>query len=227
MKALLIIACIFLFIVCLLAIRIRLCLEFSGSLCVELRILFLRFRLHPRKTAPKRIIKKQRKEQKKTGKLARRQAKTTGATHRTTPSEKAHNKKTSPTAVFRLIVHILRSVFHKFPDRFHLYLKRCVIVIAGKDAAETAIRYGAARGALAWFCTLLDEVFTVKTTKRSVLSVDADFTASETRVEICASLSARVGSLLALLFRIMIAYLKRPRPKMDKQATATTSVTKE
>ena len=226
MKALLIVASIFLFIICLLVIRIRLCVDFSSSLRIELRILFFRLRLHPQKITPKRVIKKQQKEQKKTEKLARQQAKKSGAAQHTAPSKKTQKKKTSPMAVFRLIVHILRSVFHKFPDCFHLYLKRCVIVIAGKDAAETAIRYGAARGALAWFCTILDEVFTVKTTKHSVLSVDANFTGSETLVEVSAHLSARVGSLLALLFRIFIAYLKRPRPKKKEPANAATIVTK-
>ena len=222
MKALLIVAGILLFIVCLLSVRIRLHLDFSGTLQLELRILFLRFRLHPRKLTPKRVLRMQKKKEKKARKRAKQPAKADpAASGGTTAPKKTGKKKQSPTAILRLVAHILRSVFHKFPDCFHLYLKRCVIVIAGKDAAETAIRYGAARGALAWFCTLLDEIFTVKTTKNSVLSIDADFTGSETRVEISARLSARIGALLALLFRILIAYLKAPRPKKQKQPKTT------
>lgn len=226
MKALLIVAGILLFIVCLLSIRIRLYLVFSGALRLDLRFLFLHFRLHPRKMTPKRVMRMQKKKCKKAGKREKQRVKATPAASEAESSKKTRKKKPSPMAILRLAVHILRSVYRKFPDCFHLYLKRCVIVIAGKDAAETAIRYGAARGALAWFCTLLDEIFTVRTTKKSVLSVEADFTGTETRVDLSARLSARVGSLLALLFRILIAYLKRPRPKKTKQPNETTAITK-
>ena len=226
MKALLIVAGILLFIVCLLSVRIRLYLDFSGALRLDLRILFLHFRLHPRKVTPKRVMRMQKKKSKKAGKREKQRVKATPAASEAESSKKTRKKKPSPMAILRLAIHILRSVYRKFPDCFHLYLKRCVIVIAGKNAAETAIRYGAARGALAWFCTLLDEIFTVKTTQKSVLSVEADFSGTETRVDLSARLSTRIRSLLALLFRILIAYLKRPRPKKTKQTNETTAVTK-
>lgn len=223
MKALLIIGGILLFLAFLLLMRIRFCLDFSGKLHIELRVLFLRFRLHPRKITPKRVLRAQKKQRKKVAKQAKKQR---TCSKKTPAPKKAHkfgqSKKPSPMAILRLVWHILKSVWRKFPDCFHLYLKRCVIVVGGKDAAETAICYGSARGAIAWFCTLLDTVFTVKTTKKSVLSINADFLSKETKVDLSLQLSTCIGSLLALLFRILIAYLKRPRPEKKKRKTMST-----
>ena len=95
MKALLIVAGILLFIVCLLSVRIRLHLDFSGTLQLDLRILFLRFRLHPRKLTPKRVLRMQKKKEKKARKRAKQPAKADPATSGGTTAPKKQVRKSS------------------------------------------------------------------------------------------------------------------------------------
>ena len=68
MKALLIVGSILLFFIFLLSIRIRFCLDFSGELHINLRILCFRIQIHPKKLTPKRILKMQKKQEKKAAK---------------------------------------------------------------------------------------------------------------------------------------------------------------
>lgn len=217
MKVLIIIGCILFIILSLLSTRIKIKLDFAGKLRVELRYLVFHFRLYPKKLTPKRVIRAQKKQRKK---VSRKAEISTGSVKGSAPqtgNAVQQKEKPSPMAVFRLVWHILRSVYRKFPGCFCLHLNRCVIVIAGKDAADTAIRYGAARSGVAWFCELLETAFTVKTTKKSVLSVDADFIGNESRIDLSVLLSARVFSLVDLLIRIFVAYLRRPLPLKKKK----------
>ncbi len=217
MKALLIIGGILLLFIFLLSVRIRFCLDFSGELRISLRILCFRIQIHPKKITPKRILKKQKRQEKKAAKQFRKHA--VPNKKKNHPPHPKPKKKVSPTAVLRLVMHILRSVWKKFPCCFHLHLRRCVIVVAGKDAANTAILYGTVRGTLAWFCTLLDTVFTVKTNRSSQLSVEADFLGHESSIDLSLVLSTSLGAVIRLLFSILIAYLRRPRPEKEKAAS--------
>lgn len=217
MKALLIVGSILLFFIFLLSIRIRFCLDFSGELHINLRILCFRIQIHPKKITPKRILKMQKKQEKKAAKQFRKHP--VPNRKKAPPSHQKPKKKVSPAAVLRLAGYILRSVWKKFPRCFHLHLRRCVIVVAGKDAANTAILYGAVRGTLAWFCTLLDTVFTVKTDRNSRLSVEADFLGHESSIDLSLVLSTSLGAVIRLLFSILIAYLRRPRLQKEKTAS--------
>lgn len=217
MKALLIVGSILLFFIFLLSIRIRFCLDFSGKLHINLRILCFRIQIHPKKITPKRILKMQKKQKKKAAKQFRKHH--VPNKKKVPPPHPKPKKKVSPAAVLRLAGHILRPVCKKFPRCFHLHLRRCVIVVAGKDAANTAILYGAVRGTLAWFCTLLDTVFTVKTDRNSRLSVEADFLGHESSIDLSLVLSTSLGAVIRLLFSILIAYLHRPRLQKEKTAS--------
>lgn len=218
MKISFIIGGILLFFIFLLSVRIRLCLDFSGELHIKLRVLCFCIQIHPKKITPRHILKMQRKQEKKAARQHRKQ--TVSKKKRVAPAQPKPKKKVSPAAVLRLVVHILRSVWKKFPRCFHLYLRRCIIVVAGKDAANTAVLYGTIRGTLAWFCTLLDSVFTVKTNRNSRLSVEADFLRQESSMDLSLILSTSLGAVIRLLFSILIAYLRRPRPKKEKTTPA-------
>ena len=222
MKALFIVGSILLFFIFLLSIRIRFCLDFSGELRINLRILCFHIQIHPKKLTPKNILKMQKRRKRKATKQYRKH--TVPKKKRVPPPHPKPKKKTSPSAVLRLAAHILRSVWKKFPTCFHLYLYRCIIIVAGKDAANTAVLYGTVRGTLAWFCTLLDSVFTVKTKRNSQLSVEADFLGHESSIDLSLVLSTSLGAVMRLLFSILIAYLRRPRPKKEKAASTASQV---
>lgn len=208
MKLLAIITALLVCIILLLCIRIRICLDFSSKLSISLRVLFIRVRLYPKKRSPKSVIKAQKKQARRAEKKRKKAAKKAKDHHML--SSASPPRKTSPRAVLRLAMHLLHAVSRRFPHCFRLYLRRAVICVGGSDAAEVALRYGGIRAALSWFCTLLDKMFTVRTSRRSELRIDPDFTGGDDAIDLSIILSARVGSLLALLIRVGIAYLRRP-----------------
>lgn len=228
MKAIAITTAVLACILLLLCIRIRICLDFSSKLSIQLRILFIRVWLYPKRRTPKQVIRAQKKQARraeKKRKKAEEKRKRAGEDRHLLPQD-TKRRKTSPRAVLRLAIHLLRAVSRRFPRCFHLYLRRVVIRVGGDDAAEVALRYGGIRAVLSWFCALLDKMFTVRTSRRSELRVDPDFTAGDDAIDLSLVLSARVGSLLALLIRAAIAYLRRPRdPKQTSGKKRSTHAT--
>lgn len=210
MKLLAIITAVLVCIILLLCVRIRICLDFSSKLSICLRVLFIRVGIYPKKRTPKSVIKAQKKQARRAEKK-RRKAAEKARRNQHLLSSASPPRKISPRAVLRLVIHLLRAVSRRFPRCFHLHLRRVVIRVGGDDAAEVALRYGGIRAALSWFCTLLDKIFTVRTSRRSELCVDPDFTEGGDAINLSLVLSARVGSLLALFIRAGIAYLRRPR----------------
>lgn len=225
MIALSIIGGILLFFLLLLSIRIHLLLDLDGDLRLRMRVLCFRFQIHPRKRTPRGVIRKQRKQEKKRLKKMAKKQKPPKETNEISEKTAQKKKKTDILALIRLAIRILKQIARKFPSYFKLKIKRCIIKVGGKDAAETAIRYGAVRAGVSALATVADSCFTVKTTRKSVLTVDPDFLSDKSTISLSMDFYTSIRAVLALALRILFAFMRRPKKKTTPQTTDTRETT--
>ena len=225
MIALSIIGGILLFFLLLLSVRIHLLLDLDGDLRLRMRVLCFRFQIHPRKRTPRGVIRKQRKQEKKRLKKMAKKQKPPKETNEIAEKTAKKKKKTDILALIRLAIRILKQIARKFPSYFKLKITRCIIKVGGKDAAETAIRYGAVRAGVSALATVADSCFTVKTTRKSVLTVDPDFLSDKSTISLSMDFYTSVRAVLALALRILFAFMRRPKKKTTPQTTDTREIT--
>lgn len=225
MIALSIIGGILLFFLLLLSIRIHLLLDLDGDLRLRMRVLCFRFQIHPRKRTPRGVIRKQHKQEKKRLKKMAKKQKPPKENNDISEKTAQKKKKTDILALIRLAIRILKQITRKFPSYFKLKIRRCIIKVGGKDAAETAIRFGAVRAGVSALATVADTCFTVKTTRKSVLTVDPDFLSDKSTISLSMDFYTSVRAVLALALRILLAFMRRPKKKKTPQTTDTREIT--
>lgn len=212
--------CILLFIILLLSLRASLIIEAKDDVALTLKIAFVKVKLYPKKTAtPKRVIRAQKKAEKKKQKGKKKAS--------PAPATNTAKKKKSFEEILRLVkmvTRILKSLVSRFPSYFRLKLSRIILVVGGPDAAQTAIRYGAVRTAVAYLVTLLEQFVSIKTTRKSELYVQPDFLNDRIDYDISIAFSTSVRALLAILLRSAFAYLKEhTQQKKTKSQLANAS----
>lgn len=222
MIALFIILGIILFFVLLFSLRFCIRLDFHDSLRAQIQVLCFRFSLFPRKRTPRSILKEQKKKQKHLEKVRKKAIKTNSAESKT--DQKPKKTFGEIMALVRMFARILRQISRRFPRYFRITLRRCILTIGGKDAADIAVKYGAARAGVSYLVTVMDRFFTVKTPKSSVLLLEPDFVHGESKFELSMTLSTSLRALIALAIRTFIAYLRCPKPKKSKSGTPKASV---
>ena len=195
---LIIVAAVLLLIALLLALRIRLTLICRDQVTLDLRVLFVRKRLFPRREKAK---EKKRSEEKQ-------------SKDEETPEKEKHRKEHEEETPLTLaekirltrgIAAILIRCSHK---HLHLRAKRVHINVATGDAAETAIAYGAVSQSLAYLLAGLDKVTDLRAAPPDV-AVTADFLGERSSADIELIFSVSVWGALAFL----AAYLKAKRAR--------------
>ena len=225
MIALSIIGGILLFFLLLLSVRIHLFLDLEGDLRLCMRVLCFRFQIHPRKRTPRGVIRKQRKQEKKRLKKMAKKQKPPKESNEITEKAPPKKEKTDILSLIRFVIRILKQLARKFPSYFKLKIKRCIIKVGGKDAAETAIRYGAVRAGVSALATVADSCFTVKTTRKSVLTVNPDFLSDNSSFSLSLDFYTSVRAVLALALRILFAFMRRPKKKTTLKTPDTGEIT--
>ncbi len=218
-----IIACIVLFILWLLSIRIRFQIKGKDTeFTVALRVLFYRYTFYPEEKSPKRVYTEEKKKLKKQ-KKKRKQSE--AVAEGTAPPKK---EKRSILHIVRLITYILKRIYKRFPNYFRLRLKRVIIVVGGADAAHTAMYYGAVRSAVAYLLTACETLFTFQTPRNAVLLIEPNYLTDESMCDIDMDLSISIFSAICLFFRAYPIYKdgekalkakkakKQPVPTSDK-----------
>lgn len=163
MIALYIILGIALLIGIILLLRVKVIISYEERLQVYLRFAFFKVRLFPAK--PKKP-KKAKKKGKKTKKA---------------PAPNTENKpeeqKKDEGAVSKLwaMREILLHTIAKFLNKLHFKFVKLNIVVAGDNAASTALLYGATTQGVAYLIEILDNISNVDISKRSKISVRSDF----------------------------------------------------
>ena len=150
-------------------------------------------------------------KKKKPGKPAGKQTSTAEKTEEETDLGGLIEKITRVAKVFitRLGKH-LRIDFHTLR-----------ITVASEDAARTAVTYGVVIGAVQNLWALLVSTGNLHTHRKSVLSVDTDFTKTEPEVEVKLGFSLRVWQMTDILFRAALEYLKEDETDNDENSGQT------
>ena len=225
MIALFIILGVTLFFVFLFTIPLSIRLDFQDSFRAQLRILIFRFSLYPRKRSPRAILKAQNKQEKRL--IKERKKKEKPIVKKEEPHKVDRKPKKSFTeilALVRMFARILRQISRRFPRYFRITLRRCILKVGGNDAADTAVKYGAARAGISYLVTVMDHYFTVKTPKNSSLRIEPDFVYGESSFELSMTLSTTLRALAALAIRTLLAYLRRPKPERSESDSQGASV---
>ncbi len=133
-------------------------------------------------------------------------------------------EKTEETDLGGLIEKITR-VAKVFITRLGKHLRidfyKIRIVVASPDAARTAIAYGVVIGAAQNLWALLVSTGNLHTHRKSVLSVDTDFTKTEPEVEVKLGFSLRVWQMTDIFFRAALEYLKEDEADNDENSGQT------
>ena len=222
-----VLAAVLFFLIALLALRIRIVLTVKDSVCLQLRILFLRFTLYPRRKrirlreySPRRIARKERRAKRKAAKKAAKLLKKKKGHAVAAPKK----NRTLPEKL-RLARALLRMLIHRTKKHLRLHAARLRIRVATGDAATTAILYGAVSQSAAYLLGALSEVTRLRADPDDVCVV-ADFTAERSTADVRIVLSIRIFGALATVLGVAFSYLrtklgiKATRKKRTKQITA-------
>ena len=130
------------------------------------------------------------------------------------PKEATKRKKSKSTRELLDLTKILGKVFFKTVERWTFVIKRCSIVVATEDAAETAYLYGGVSAGVSYILALIDK-FTKKEPKTNKIRISADFEAKETTLDIRVDAKVNLSKLLFQYIRVL----------MKKQTLKSPSVT--
>ena len=108
-----------------------------------------------------------------------------------------------------------------FIKRFPRFLKidcaRLIIGVGGRDAAETAITYGATVQSVQYLVTMLGNVTSFKAEKNSQISVYPDFVSEKWSADIKITMRLRVIHIIKLGFIVLKSYLSQKTKRNKKR----------
>lgn len=208
---LIVLGAVLLFLILILLLRVQLIIRAKDSVVLELKILFLRFRLFPRKKKinpkdydPRRIERAKRKAAKKAAKQLKKKQKRE-AQHEASPPEKM------PLAdKVRLVRALAGALIRRTRKHLKLHAARLHIRVATGDAATTAITYGAVSQGLSYLLTALDQVTKLKATPPDV-AVEADFIGERSEIDAKIIFSIRIFGALATAIPLLFTFLNTKR----------------
>ena len=209
---LIVLCAVLLFIAFLLCLRIRLTVRATDTVVLELKILFLRFRLYPKKKridprdyAPRKLARAKKRMAKKAAKQTKKTSKQPKKLTQQQPDVKLILR--DKIALVRALCAVLIRRTHK---HLRLHAAKLHVHVATGDAASTAIAYGAVSQSVAYLLAGLDQVTRLTATEPDV-SVSADFLAEKPRIEANITFSIRVWGVIATALPALIAYLNKKR----------------
>ena len=210
MSPLLIVLCaLALLILLLLSLRVRLTVRAKEAVVLELKILFLRFRLYPKK---KRIKPRDYSAKK----LARAKKKSTKRPKKE-KRKKSHGKEDAPLATkltlrdkIALMRALCAALIRRTKKHLRLHAARLHIRVATGDPATTALAYGAVSQSVAYLLAALDQVTRLKAADPEV-GVQADFLAERSEIKAHLIFSMRVWGVLLTAPPMLIAHMNKKR----------------
>ncbi len=214
-----IVLCAVLFLLlALLAIRFRVIVSVRGeALAVELRVLFLRFRLYPRRKRLKprsprqqrRFLKKQAKKQ------AKKEAKRQRKRQKKALAKKENKAPRTLRQKIRFVRGVLAALRRRTRKHLRLHAARLHIRVATGDAATTAVAFGAVSQSVSYLLALLNKITKLRAVTPDV-AIEPDFTAQRPDIDMHLILSIRLFGALAIAFGVVFSLL---RSKLESTLT--------
>ena len=209
---LIVLCAVLLFIAFLLCLRVRLTVRAADAVTLELKILFIRIRLYPKRKrikprdySPRRLKRTEKKSAKRAAKKAKKLQK----------RKKTHREGEEATKLgLRDKIRLMRALCAALTRRTHKHLRlhaaRLHVRVATGDAATTAIAYGAVSQCVAYLLAGLDQVTRLKAVEPDV-GVLADFLGERSSIEANVTFSIRVWGALATAVPVIFSYLNKKR----------------
>lgn len=194
------------FFALLLSINVQLILEYRGEPALFLKILFVKVRLfsgkkkkHKRSMSKRKAnrIKEKLQKQKERKKQLKEERK----------KEKQGSVKSIISTV-NLAASTIKRLLGLFAKHLKIKVARIKITVATEDAATTAIEYGAITQSINVLMPLLEDIDNFSVSKNADISVNADFTAQESKADIRVSLSLRVCHILKIALSALFNLIK-------------------
>lgn len=233
MTALLVIACILLFFLLILCLKLTFVIGYNEEVTLTLRVLFLKLPFLPakkeKKAGPhsmsekkaKKLREKLRQKQLKKDEKKQKKAREKAAKKEAEKEASKEKKKMSLPDILDLIA-LVRKVLAKFIRLFFRHLRidvaRLKIRVAMGDAATTAIAYGVITQAVNVLFPLLEQVKTFSLPRSGDIDVVADFTGDAIEADVEFSFSIRVWHIFHVLFGAIGVAIKHFVKKLFRDA---------
>ena len=223
MIALYIIGGILLFFVFILSLKATVSIAYRDEVILSVRVLFLKFRILPKKEKKGPHSMSEKKAQKIKNKLRKKQEKKAEAKKKKQEKKAAKKEvaKDKPKKslsdildMITLVRTLLAKVIKTFFGHLRIDLVRVKIRVATGDAATTAIAYGAITQAVNLLFPLLDSTKTVSTPKSRDVDIVADFIGEEMEADIQISFSLRVWHVFHVALTALFTAIKHFVKKM-------------
>ena len=217
MVALIIILCIVAILALLLLTKVTLRIRYKESLCIDLKILFIKLRIYPSKKKPKRYrhsmskrkAKKIRDSLKKKPKKERKIFKNKKKDEEKDKEEKKLDKN-DILSIISIIINFVKNFIRLFSKSIRLKASRIHLTVATDNAASTALTYAAVTESINVLFPLLDGIKAVKRLPHGKdLSVNVDFIAEEPTIDIEIELYIRVIRALGSVLGASIKAFKK------------------
>lgn len=202
MTALIIVGAILLFLTFLLLQWVKIIIEYKDTVSYKIYLSLIPINIE------KFTKRKKKKKQKKKAKPTKEAA----------PTAEKQKKDSSPGAGDILgVLDVVREILPKFAGRLHIKTAKLKAVIAGEDAASTAIKCGAVKAAAALLFEFIDR--NCRLNKKSIqnISIEPNFISNETDLDIKLIFKIRICGLLALGASFLIKFIKRKIKEETKQ----------
>ncbi len=196
-----------LFVLFLLFLKGSLHIDYSDTLCVYVRVLFLKIQLYPKKEkrvkvknfSLKNLNKKREKlKVKKTKKKAKKKE---------TEEEKSKTGKIK--GILEIIKIILEGVVPKFGKHLRIKVFKMNIKVATGEPDKTAIMYGIISQSAAYIIEILSNITNVRVRSKKSINIYPDFLSDKSDAEIHLSFNLRVWHIFSLVVNFFLTYLKK------------------
>lgn len=238
--ALIIVGCIILFFVFIFTVHAFITLDIGESTALSVRVLFLRFKILPKKEKSYKIkdysLKKIRKrdekarkkaaaaalkKKKKAEKKAQKKAELDAMTREERRALKALKKASKPALgdLIPLICRVLGTFFSRFFGKIHIKVARLNVRIGAADAMQTAVLYGVANQSVQYLLAGLGKITNLDGLDKAEISVTPDFLSSKIDFDLKLTVRVSLGNLLGAVFRAGWKFLmgySRIKPDPDK-----------
>lgn len=158
------------------------------------------------KAAKKEAAEKAEKEARK----ARKASAKSQSTQPGSPSQTQNDapvKKKSIVSVIWEIKHLIFAALKKLPTKLRLDVSRLKLRIGGKDAATTAITYGAVTEAVGALLAVLESFMKVRRGCENEIEIVPDFTSGKIDADILIRVSVSPAGVLSVVFGFIKGYV--------------------
>lgn len=181
-------------------LSVRLVLEYREDVTLTLSILFFKFRLFPKdKKKSKHLFASKKTKKRKRKEKSPKEKKGDTSTH---SEEKSLPERLSD------ICQLLSELLKKTLGHLKIRAARIRISVASKDAASTAILFGAVHQGVAFLLEILDRFSTLKMGRRDEIEVFPNFLEEKTTADLRLIFFLRVWQILDILLKSLCTYIK-------------------